>query len=359
MANRRSERARGEPRSAKAGFPPTRYLGSKRKLLPALREVFARLEFDTALDPMCGTGAVAHLLKEMGKQVLAADALGYNAACARALVENDEARLGRAAADLSRGLPDPDAPAGWIETTFDEIFFEREENRFLDQVLPRIGALDGYARDLALYSLGQACLSKRPYNLFHRANLSLRRRRVERSFGNKATWDTPFGVHLQRHAEAADRAVFAGRRRCRAVRSELGDHDPSRFDLVYLDPPYVSAGGAGVDYLDYYHFLEGLCDPDGWSERVLHRYKHKPLAGRGESPWADPARIERAFESALGRFAGCKLVISYRCDGIPSIDSISGWLKRAGKRVEVVDLGRYVYALSTNRRSREALLVAT
>lgn len=182
---------------------------------------------------------------------------------------------------------------------------------------------------------------------------------MKRSFGNKATWDTPFHVHLRRHSEAADRAVFAGRRRCRAVQADLGDHDPSRFDLVYLDPPYVSAGGTGVDYLDYYHFLEGLCNPDGWSERVLHRYKHKPLAGRGQSPWADPAGIERAFQSALRHFAGCKVVISYRCDGIPSIDAIAGWLKRAGKRVEVVDLGEYVYALSTNRRSREALLIAT
>jgi len=33
------------------------------------------------------------------------------------------------------------------------------------------------------------------------------------------------------------------------------------YDLAYIDPPYISAQGVGVDYLEFYHFLEGLV---GW-----------------------------------------------------------------------------------------------
>jgi adenine-specific DNA methylase len=338
-------------------FPSTRYLGSKRKLLGLLAEVFGDLEFETALDPFCGSGAVAYLLKCLGKSVDASDVLESNAASARALVANDNVTLGEATTALVEGLPRTQDPAGFVEQTFDEVFFEHEENRFIDQILPRIRALDPTRRDLALHALGQACLAKRPYNLFHRANLSMRRREVSRSFGNKTTWDTPFPALVSRFAAEADRAVFSGRGRCSARRADIAEVDLAARDLVYLDPPYVTASGSGVDYLDYYHFLEGLAEPRGWGERILQRYKHKPLRGRGQSPWCDAARIGEAFAEAIGRCGGATTVVSYRSDGVPSIAEIERCLGRAGKSVDVIDCGKYTYALSRNRGSREVVLI--
>jgi adenine-specific DNA methylase len=339
-------------------FPATRYLGSKRKLLGVLHEVFSRLEFETALDPFCGTGSVAYLLKTMGKSVTASDALLFNTTSARALVENDEVQLGCLAQSLVAGLPFEHGESGFIEQEFDGLFFEADENRFLDGILPRIHQLDEMKKALALHALGQACLAKRPYNLFHRANLAMRRRDVGRSFGNKATWDKPFSLHFASFATQADAAVMRGRAQCRAMNADVFEIEPGGFDLVYLDPPYVSAAGVGVDYLDYYHFLEGLCSPSDWGKRLLHRYRHKPLAGRGNSPWSDSRRIEEAVAEMLSRFCASILVISYRSDGIPSLEHIETALRRLGKVVEVIDLGQYTYALSRNRRSREALLVA-
>jgi SAM-dependent methyltransferase/16S rRNA G966 N2-methylase RsmD len=219
-------------------FPSTRYLGSKRKLLGLLAEVFGGLEFETALDPFCGSGAVAYLLKCLGKSVDASDALESNAASARALVANDTVTLGEVTTELVEGLPRTQDPTGFVEQTFDEVFFEREENRFIDQILPRIRALDPTRRDLALHALGQACLAKRPYNLFHRANLAMRRREVSRSFGNKTTWDTPFQALVSRFAAEADGAVFSGRNRCSARRADIAEVDLAARDLIYLDPPY-------------------------------------------------------------------------------------------------------------------------
>jgi adenine-specific DNA-methyltransferase len=338
-------------------FPKTRYLGSKRKLLGLLAGVFDSISFESALDPFSGTGAAAYLLKTMGKKVTASDVLESNAVAARALVENSGTLLGGEVDALVDGLPISNAPAGFVEQTFDGIFFEREENRFIDGVLPRIAKLKDAKKDLALFALFQACLAKRPYNLFHRANLSMRRRDVERSFGNKTTWDCPFGDLIRRFAGQADKAVFDSGRECRTFKADVLEIDPTGFDLVYLDPPYVSARGVGVDYLDYYHFLEGLSNPKAWPNRILHRYKHKTIQGRGQSPWCSPERIRGAFEKAIERFSRSTLVVSYRSDGIPSIEEIAAWLKKAGKRVKIVDAGKYTYALSRNRRSREAVLI--
>ena len=60
-------------------------------------------------------------------------------------------------------------------------------------------------RALFRYLIYQACLKKRPFNLFHRANLRLRtNRRVKRSFGNAVTWERSFAEHaLQAYDELA------------------------------------------------------------------------------------------------------------------------------------------------------------
>ncbi|MDJ0765007.1 MAG: DNA adenine methylase [Myxococcota bacterium] len=340
-------------------FPQTRYLGSKRKLLGLLFQTFGQLEFDSVLDPFSGTAAVAFLLKAMGKSVTASDILASNAIAARALVLNNQACLGNAVDGLMAGLPDTTSSPGFIEQTFEDIFFEPIENRFLDGILPRIHKLEGFERDLALYALFQACLAKRPYNLFHRANLAMRRRDVRRSFGNKTTWERPFPELMTSYAAEADQAVFASPKKCHVCCGDVLEIDPSGYDAVYLDPPYVSGKGAGVDYLDYYHFLEGLASPDTWSEKILTKYKHKPLQGRGQSPWSDPRRIEDAFGRTVERFADATFVISYRSDGIPSIDAIAGYLKRVGKAIAVIDAGKYTYALSRNTRSREVILVGS
>ena len=53
------------------------------------------------------------------------------------------------------------------------------------------------------------------------------------------------------------------------------------------------------------------------------------------------------------------LVVSYRSDGMPSIDELLGMLREVKRHVRVCDGRRYQYALSTNRRNREVLLIGT
>jgi adenine-specific DNA-methyltransferase len=71
-----------------------------------------------------------------------------------------------------------------IQREFKGIFFLEEENAWLDKAVENLsGVKDDYKRSILMASLFQACLAKRPFNLFHRANLNIRTASVERIFG--------------------------------------------------------------------------------------------------------------------------------------------------------------------------------
>jgi adenine-specific DNA methylase len=336
--------------------PSTRYQGSKRKLLPWLAEQFARLDFHTALDAFSGTASVAYLLKSLGKAVTCNDYLHCNREIGRALVENTRVRLSDD--DLAQVVRrDPRlAQDDFISRTFRGVYFTPPENRWLDMVSQNIPRLPGRERQaLAWYAVFQACLVKRPFNLFHRKNLSLRTARVERSFGNKTTWDAPFEQHFRRFVREANDAVFDSGVACRALGYDACAV-PGAYDLVYIDPPYVNRRGVAVDYLQFYHFLEGMLAYEQWAERIDYQRKHRPLAGP-RSPWSDARRIHSAFAQLFERFADAILMVSYRSDGIPSVEEMAALLHRVTRRVRCVSYGEYQYVLSTSVRSGEVLLV--
>lgn len=336
--------------------PATRYQGSKFKLLPALQVYFEELEFTTALDAFSGTACVSYLLKNLGKQVTANDCLRSNRLVARALIENQNTVLDE---DLIDRLIQPQpgvAYEDFIESTFEDIYFTSAENRWLDVVAQNIPRLeDRYQRAIAYYALFQACTAKRPYNLFHRRNLYMRTADVRRSFGNKSTWDAPFEELFRKFVAVANEAVHDSGVPCAAVCHDVHEFEGA-FDLVYIDPPYINGKGVGVDYGDFYHFLEGLTDYPAWESRIDRSRKHLPMHRKG-SPWTDPHRIHSAFAELFERFAAATLVVSYRSDGIPSIAELKEILQRFKSNVRVVRLGRYQYALSKNSQSNEILLI--
>jgi hypothetical protein len=86
------------------------------------------------------------------------------------------------------------------------------------------------------------------------------------------------------------------------------------------------------------------------------RFKHRPLA-RVNQPWSDPRRCREMFRKLFARYRNSILVVSYRSDGIPSSDELVIMLRNFKQRVRVIDGPLYQYALSTNSRSREVLLI--
>ncbi len=339
-----------------ARFVTTRYQGSKQRALPLIAAALGGLTFDSAIDLFGGTGSVAWLLKSWGKRVRFNDVLASCFEVGTALVENSAVRLGpaRPRALLARA---PGASYDdFIARTFSGVFYRADEDAWLDVVAQNVARVeDRYARALARFALFQACLQKRPFNLFHRANLSVRTRDVPRTFGNKATWETPFEELFLRAAREADEAVFDNGRENQATREDALTTSLEA-ELVYLDPPYVRADGQAFDYLDGYHFLEGLVEYDRWADRIDRTRKHLPYA-RSPSPFTSARHAPAALAEVIARARDARyVVVSYREDGAPSIPELEAMLEGRSRRVRRFDRP-HGYALS-KRRSTEVVLVA-
>ena len=336
-------------------IPSTRYQGSKAKLVRWIWDSVKDLSFDTVLDAFGGTGVVGYWLKQKGKQVTYNDILRFNYLVGLALIENNTTHLTDEDVEGMLSRQPGQEYRTVIADTFKDVYYTDEENRWLDVVVQNVAMLpDPYRHALAYYALFQACLVKRPFNLFHRKNLYLRFADVERSFGNKTTWDTPFEVHFRSFVSEANTLVVDNGRANRALNEDVWDVGGD-YDLVYIDPPYVSGRGVGVDYHHFYHFLEGLARYEEWPAWVDHDSKHRRMK-RVYNPWVDPAAIRGAFVRLLDRFRDAILVISYRADGIPSVADLENMMRRVRRRVWVRTLDGYQYVLST-RQTAEVLII--
>ena len=301
---------------------------------------------------------VGYRAKQAGKQVTYNDHLRFNALFGRALIENSSATLGSEDMAFILGHHDNVMYVDTISCHFRGIYFPDAENQFLDRTVANIHAMkDPKKHALAFFALCQAALSKRPYNLFHRKNLYMRLADVERSFGNKATWERPFEEAFNGYVREANAAVFDNGRPNRALNEDVA-MAPTDHDLVYFDPPYMNGKGVGVDYREFYHFLEGMAHYDVWPQLIDSESRHrrlKPLP----NPWNEKASLLSAFERVVRRFEGSKIVLSYRGDGFPSIDQLRQLLASYKLKVASYRVSTYQYALSKNHDSAEYLLVAT
>lgn len=338
-------------------YPATRYQGSKRKLADWLWSHLRHLPFNTALDLFGGTGVMSYLFKRAGKQVSYNDYLKFNQMIARALIENNHVRLNDE--NVARVLQEEAATASSdiIQRNFQGIYYTDEENRWLDRVVYNIHNClsDPYASAIAWFALFQACIIKRPYNLFHRANLYMREAQVQRSFGNKVTWDTPFEQHFRTFVHQANRAVFDNGKKHQTMSLEAVDV-PSGFDLVYMDPPYINKHGIGVDYRDFYHFLEGMMFYDQWPGEIDQGSKHRRLQRRS-SPWTKPDTFLSELETLVKRHQNSIIVLSYRDDGLPSTADLYDLLRSYKTQVRQWQLPQK-YVLS-KQASHELLLIGT
>ncbi len=316
------------------------------------------MDFVTCLDAFSGTGSVAYRLKQAGKQVTYNDLLRFNYYIGLALIENNRVRLSFEDVDWLLQRHPQITYSRFVQDTFTDIYFTDEENAWIDQTITNIRQLtDPYKFALAFFALSQACIIKRPYNLFHRKNLYIRFAEVERSFGNKTTWDRPFDEWFRIFVEEANQGIFDNDQMNRALNLDALDV-PGEYDLVYIDTPYISKRGVAVDYLWFYHFLEGLTMYDEWNKHIDRRSKHRRLRPR-PSEWTDKKQIRAAFDRLFQRYQRSILVVSYRSDGIPSESELVSMLKRYKRNVCVEHFGQYKYVLSTNSESKEILLIGT
>lgn len=336
-------------------FPSTRYQGSKQKLSSWILAELQKLSFDSALDLFGGTGVVSYHLKAAGKTVAYNDYLQWNAIQAKALIENSNTKVENHELDRLFFAISGNAGDGIVSRNFSGIYFTDEENAWIDSAVAEIQKISNpYKRAIVFFGLFQACIAKRPYNLFHRKNLYVRTAEVQRSFGNKVTWDTPFETHMRKNISEANAAIFDNGK-SNLVTCLDASKVKNNFDLVYMDPPYTTDKGVSVDYRDFYHFLEGLVSYEDWQGLIDFDSKHrrlKPLKNR----FNDKKTISNALAETFEQFKKSTLVLSYRSDGIPSESELVALMKNFKKTVRVLRAENYQYVLST-RKCDEVLII--
>ena len=338
-------------------FPQTRYQGSKYKLLSWIWKSISFLDFKSVADLFGGTASVSYLMKVMGKDVTYNDILKSNYFTGLALIENQNTKID----DFEIKeilLRDDDNYEQFIFKNFKEIYYTDEENKWLDRIIQNIyfcHAENKLKKSILLWSLFQSCIIKRPYNLFHRKNLYIRTNNVKRSFGNKTTWDKPFEHYFKKFIHEINNAIFDNRNKCFAFQGDALQFK-NNFDLVYIDTPYISNKGVGVNYFQFYHFLEGICDYFNWGENIDVTKKHKPMKYL-YNRWNDKNKIREAFHELISHYKKSHIVVSYRSDGIPSINELVKIVAQYKKNFKVVSYQNYKYVLSTNSNSHEILII--
>jgi len=341
-------------------FPTTRYRGSKRKILPWIWDKVKDLPFENALDLFGGTTVVSLLFKRMGKQVTYNDYSHYNHLAGVAFIENKGIKLDDD--DVNFIIGEGKSTSNFISENFKNIYFREKENEWLDRTAGNILALENkyngtqlkYKQALAIWALGQACLIKRPFNLFHRKNLNIRTRRVEREFGNKKTWETPFDVAFKRFANEANQVVFDNNQKNFSTKINALNYQSVEYDLVYLDPPYFFENQSDANYLKLYHFLDGIAQYKKWDELIDY---DSPIRSLKPSdmiwPHKSSEKLEEIFSDLISKFNKSTIVISHKAGSLVSVYKLKKILLDNGKSCSIYRK-EYSYALNhQNGKSHE------
>ena len=339
-------------------IPATRYYGSKRRLLGWLYSKLKNLEFETVLDPFGGTACVSQMFRAMRKKVTYHDAFCFNFDVATTVLA-DTVALSKD--DLVKRLSVVNPTEGLISRHFKDIFYTEEENSWLDGFIAEISksSRSENQTSLLLYLLYQACLKKRPFNLFHRANLRLRtNQNVNRSFGNLVTWETPFSDHMIKAHEELLISRITSASDAIILPAQNATDLKSGYDLVYIDPPYVNPQEYNNrdNYWRKYHFLEGLSSYDDWEQKIDFSSDICLMpAPEHFTAWSRKAIYKDILFDLVRRHKSSIVVLSYVACAYPSETDITKHFESLFAEVLVHSI-EHTHALSHSKK-RELLFV--
>lgn len=304
-----------------------KYIGSKRRLVPVLGEMFSASAASTALDLFTGTTRVAQEFKRRGAHVTAVDTARYSEIFAQCHIETDASSIDkddlREALEELNGLP---GEAGYFTETFcvQSRFFQPFNGARVDVIRDRIEA---DFKGSALYPILLT-------SLIDAAD------RVDSTTGLQMAYVKEWAPRSYNPLELRAPELFVGPGR--ALRGDATKlvADLGEYDLAYLDPPYNQHS-----YRGNYHIWETLVawdtpehygvackrvdirDPE--TKSVFNRKREMPLALR------DVVRQVRARV----------VILSYNDESWATLDDLVEWCSAHG-HVEALafDSKRYVGA---------------
>lgn len=312
-------------------YPPTRFMGSKRKLLGEIWNVASRFEFDSVVDLFSGSGIVGYMFKSHGKTVISNDYMAMSATFTKAMVENNTVTLPIAEAEkllIKKGEVDH-----FVSDTFKDLYYTDEENELIDILRTNIAAIDDqYKKAIAMTALIRACTKKRPRGIFtytgHRYD-----------DGRKDLQKTLSQQFLEA-VEAVNNAVFDNHKANKSVNGDAMALDVEKPDLVYIDPPYYSPLSDN-EYVRRYHFIEGLARD--WKGVEIQEHTKTKKFKSYPTPFSTKNGAYEAFDKLFSKFSGSILIVSYSSNSLPTQEDMVALMKKYKEHVEVVPVD-YKYA---------------
>src|SRR5690349_24888292 len=118
-------------------FPGTRYMGSKNKIISDLGDILLSYKFSSFLDAFAGSNVVGYFMKSAGKKVVTNDFMAISYIVSKAIIENSKSQLENEEIDF---LLKNDNGNSFISKQFNELYFDSQDNKFLDRVRGNVDA---------------------------------------------------------------------------------------------------------------------------------------------------------------------------------------------------------------------------
>lgn len=309
-----------------AAYPPTRFMGSKRKLLPEIWSVASQFKFETAVDLFSGSGIVDYMFKSQGKSVISNDYMAMSATFTKAMIENSNVTL---PVEEARKLLEVQKESDhFVFNTFKGLYFTDEENNLIDTLRTNIaGIKDQYKRAIAMTALIRAYTKKRPRGIFTYTG--------DRYNDGRKDLIKSLEQQFLEAVDAVNGAVFDNGKLCSSRFGDAMDFKVKQADLVYIDPPYYSPLSDN-EYVRRYHFIEGLArDWKGveiQQNTLTKKFKSYP------TPFSTKNGAADAFDKMFKKFADSILIVSYSSNSQPTQEEMIAIMAKYKHNVEVVPI---------------------
>ncbi len=305
-------------------FPGTRYMGSKNKIVSKIGGILLPYQRDSFFDAFAGSNVIAYYMKTAGKRVETNDFMAISYIVSKAIIENSTERLSPKEVSFITDTPNGNT---FISEKFYDLYFDREENAFLDRARANIECLKNpYKKAIALAALVRACMKKRPRGIFtfigHRYD------------DGRADIRKTLREHFIESVTLFNDAVFDNGQTCTA-RNEKTEDTKTDCGMVYLDPPYFTPNSDN-DYVRRYHFVEGLVR--NWVSLEIQEHTLTKKFKSFPSPFSNRLQAHKAFENLIDNFRQSVIAISYSSNSLPTRDELVAMLKRHKKKVVVHEI---------------------
>lgn len=322
-----------------SAYPPTRFMGSKSKLLSEIWSVASQFNVDTVVDLFSGSGIVGYMFKAQGKSVISNDYMAMSATFTKAMIENNTVTLPLEEAE--RLLVAHKESDHFVSTKFQGLYYTDEENDLIDTLRTNIAAIrDPYKHAIAMTALIRACTKKRPRGIFtytgHRYDDG--RKDLQKSLAEQ----------FLDAVEAVNSAVFDNGKVNRSKHGDAMDLRVEQADLVYIDPPYYSPLSDN-EYVRRYHFVEGLARD--WKGVEIQEHTQTKKFKSYPTPFSTRKGAADAFDRLFKKFANSILIVSYSSNSLPTQDEMVAMMAKYKKHVEVIPID-YKYSFGNQNEAK-------